>query len=424
MANFTPKKIDTSTINSGQEYAIGDLVAPSAINSPIESGLYTEIIADGLTQAPDISQIAGGGTPTVEFVDGATVNGVKTKKFAFKNIASIVGATQNGLTISGQNASGTEVKKTFNGSAAVEMAFNNDNFNLTETNGVVTIYPVAKAGVVQYKKVEGSLPTTGWTDLDLNTKKYTISDSDIRVNSSVKMYLSDVANIVAYSKSNGKITITRRYVPNSPIPYKYEVEQTTTEGLFEIINSYVPTIPSAPTALPQQTGSIKSGILPTTGWTTIDYQGGTAKTLTINDTYITDFTDVLMELTDDGNVKAYSLENGKITIVRDSEPKRQITYEYKAKRTNSSGQFTLINHYMPNSFVGYSGNTQISVSRIATTTTFSVAVTNFVMTPKANDVTNLPLVVEASDTPYYYPCKFTAVSNGTATLQILSTIHI
>lgn len=86
MANFTPKKIDTSTINSGQEYAVGDMVAPSAINSPIESGLYTEIIADGLTQAPDISQIAGNGTPAVEFVDGTTVNGVKTKKFAFKNL--------------------------------------------------------------------------------------------------------------------------------------------------------------------------------------------------------------------------------------------------------------------------------------------------------------------------------------------------
>jgi len=93
MANFTPKKIDTSTINSGQEYAVGDLVAPSAINSPIESGLYTEIIADGLTQAPDISQIAGSGTPAVEFVDGATVNGVKTKKFAFKNLVAGGGAS-------------------------------------------------------------------------------------------------------------------------------------------------------------------------------------------------------------------------------------------------------------------------------------------------------------------------------------------
>jgi hypothetical protein len=101
MANFTPKKIDTSTINSGQEYTDDDFVTPSAINSPIESGLYTEIIADGLTQAPDISQIAGSGTPTVEFVDGTTVNGVKTKKFAFKNLvggggyASFVGYSGN-----------------------------------------------------------------------------------------------------------------------------------------------------------------------------------------------------------------------------------------------------------------------------------------------------------------------------------------
>lgn len=124
MANFTPKKIDTSTINSGQEYAVGDMVAPSAINSPIESGLYTEIIADGLTQAPDISQIAGVGTPTVEFVDGATVNGVKTKKFAFKNMLG----GGSGIQPLRMRDSESGLYSAFNGTNAYDLIFDKTDF--------------------------------------------------------------------------------------------------------------------------------------------------------------------------------------------------------------------------------------------------------------------------------------------------------
>lgn len=124
MANFTPKKIDTSTINSGQEYAVGDLVAPSAINSPIESGLYTEIIADGLTQAPDISQIAGVGTPTIEFVDGATVNGVKTKKFAFKNMLG----GGSGIQPLRMRDSESGLYSAFDGTKAYDLIFDKTDF--------------------------------------------------------------------------------------------------------------------------------------------------------------------------------------------------------------------------------------------------------------------------------------------------------
>ena len=124
MANFTPKKIDTSTINSGQEYAVGAMVAPSAINSPIESGLYTEIIADGLTQAPDISQIAGVGTPTIEFVDGATVNGVKTKKFAFKNMLG----GGSGIQPLRMRDSESGSFSAFNGTNAYDLIFDKTDF--------------------------------------------------------------------------------------------------------------------------------------------------------------------------------------------------------------------------------------------------------------------------------------------------------
>ena len=68
---------------------------------------------------------------------------------------------------------------------------------------------------------------------------------------------------------------------------------------------------------------------------------------TISDTSITANSDILMELTDDGGVKAYSMEAGKATVIRDTVPTQPIPYTYKVKQTNASGQFTLVNHFVP-----------------------------------------------------------------------------
>ena len=68
---------------------------------------------------------------------------------------------------------------------------------------------------------------------------------------------------------------------------------------------------------------------------------------TISDTSITANSDVLMELTDEGGVKSYSMEAGKITVIRDTVPTQPIPYTYKVKQTNASGQFTVLNHYLP-----------------------------------------------------------------------------
>ena len=70
-------------------------------------------------------------------------------------------------------------------------------------------------------------------------------------------------------------------------------------------------------------------------------------TFPISDTSITANSDVLMELTDDGGVKSYSMEAGSITVIRDTVPTQAIPYTYKVKQTNASGQFTLVNHYVP-----------------------------------------------------------------------------
>lgn len=91
----------------------------------------------------------------------------------------------------------------------------------------------------------------------------------------------------------------------------------------------------------------------------------TDKTYTISDSDITANSDILMELTDKGGVKPYSMEAGKITVIRDTVPTSPIHYTYKVKQTNASGQFTLVNHFVPNNPVtsvnGQTGAVTIAV---------------------------------------------------------------
>lgn len=74
---------------------------------------------------------------------------------------------------------------------------------------------------------------------------------------------------------------------------------------------------------------------------------GPKVTYSIADTSITANSDILMELTDDGGVKSYSMEAGSMTVIRDTVPTQPIPYTYKVKQTNASGQVTLVNHYVP-----------------------------------------------------------------------------
>ena len=292
------------------------------------------------------------------------------------------------------------------------------------------------------------------SSLTYSSSTFAISDTSITANSDVLMELTDDGGVKAYSMEAGKMTVIRDTVPTNPIPYTYKVKQTNASGQFTLVNHFVPTIPETPTALPQEASALKSGNLPTTGWTNVSaplWQGmatfnenGKDKTLlcnigvkwnnrdempltgwaiewsyidddkrytttnnfyknnslsttgiiyyfggdnskpyleidvngdvygwteytyisgrtiykieqqslskqgyTISDTSITANSDILMELTDEGGVKANALASGSIQVIRDTVPTQPIPYTYKVKQTNASGQFTLVNHYVP-----------------------------------------------------------------------------
>ena len=71
-----------------------------------------------------------------------------------------------------------------------------------------------------------------------------IADSAIKVNSAVTMYTNTSEKISVGEKTNGSVTLTADSIPATSIPYSLEIVGTDTEGLFEIVNGYVPEIPS------------------------------------------------------------------------------------------------------------------------------------------------------------------------------------
>lgn len=261
------------------------------------------------------------------------------------------GTTENGLKISGQNGNGTEVQKTFDGSQAVEIAFDENDFTLTEKNGVLEVktnatVPEALPQTASALK-SGNLPTSGWGDLStplLVSGEKTIGNDYV--------ILGSIDENDATLKSGWKVTVTGG-IDNTYI-------QGASSGSPRIELSYSEASFSA-YILYNKNGTQDFGMRIFTGGNvsvfakqagnyniTIYNTNNVSKTYTISDTAITANSDILMELTDDGGVKAYSMEVGKITVIRDTVPTQPIPYTYKVKQTNASGQFTLVNHFVPN----------------------------------------------------------------------------
>lgn len=92
MAQFSAKKIDTNTINGGQQVVKGSGVTPELFNAPVESALYTEKAIEVLTSNADVSQANAVGTPTVSFVS-KTEGGVEYKYLKFANLKGETGKT-------------------------------------------------------------------------------------------------------------------------------------------------------------------------------------------------------------------------------------------------------------------------------------------------------------------------------------------
>lgn len=123
MAEWSRNKVDSTTINSGNEYEKGDRVARQALNAMVNAGLYAQDFAEALADTPDTSEAGNVGTPTVEIIDNVK-NGKTYKKFKFKNLKGAKGDTGSTPTIS---ASATVDANTGTPSVSVTKSGTTDN---------------------------------------------------------------------------------------------------------------------------------------------------------------------------------------------------------------------------------------------------------------------------------------------------------
>ena len=108
----------------------------------------------------------------------------------------------------------------------------------------------------------------------------TISDSAIKVNSAVTMYTNTSEKIAVGEKTNGNVTLIAPSIPETAISYSLEIVGTDTEGLFELVNGYVPEISAVPqwnTVYEDTTGTGVDGID-----LTAPLKGGELYRITIN----------------------------------------------------------------------------------------------------------------------------------------------
>ena len=216
------------------------------------------------------------------------------------------------------------------------------------------------------------------TTLGMAPVTYTYLNENIKLESAIKVYLNDSENIQIIDRQEGFIQFKRAKVAN--IPFNMEILDTEEEGLLRLFNSYIPQKVSAfqndakyltaydldyssPISLTKaDDGTVTIGISsssnrafaqysssPTSGTLQVDkwVKESDYYVYTISDYYINYNTDVIMNVNTATTLSALSLSSNTLKIKATTKPTESIDYSYKALSTNRSGQFTIVNSYIP-----------------------------------------------------------------------------
>lgn len=325
--------------------------APNVHGASMQGGGYTnkgKWVASTTYAIDDLVYTDNGQFVCIEGITSTTSPEQDTTHWQATFVAT--GKTKNGLKFSGQD-NGTNVQKTFDGSTAVEVAFDENTMTAKEVNGVLKVG--AKGTIPEALPQEasalksGNLPTSGWDDQSMPL--FVSGEKTLREEDSSGVVIGMMDANDAALESGWKVTVTgtinNTYIQgassgNPRIDFSKDSDYSSCSLInqndrrdfnLRFYSSGVIT------AYADRTGNYNI---------TIYNAANIEKTYTISDTSITANSDVLMELTDEGGVKAYSMEAGKITVIRDTVPTQPIPHTYKVKQTNASGQFTLVNHYV------------------------------------------------------------------------------
>ena len=101
-----------------------------------------------------------------------------------------------------------------------------------------------------------------------------INNSAIKTNSAVTMYVDYDGKVSAVKKIDGSLTVSVPTMPSVDISYAIEIVDTNVEGLFEVINNNIPSIPEIPASLPQTTSNFTEVSVRPNQWTQGTYTDG------------------------------------------------------------------------------------------------------------------------------------------------------
>ena len=119
-------------------------------------------------------------------------------------------------------------------------------------NAQINIYKSGKIEIVAFKAA--TFLKLSNTTVKSQTK--IISSNSIKVNSNVTLYLESEQEVWTAGKKDGSVTLQMKNVPTTEIPYTLQVIETSAEGLFEVINAYVPAVPTKTSQLTNDSGFI------------------------------------------------------------------------------------------------------------------------------------------------------------------------
>lgn len=344
------------------------------------------------------------------------------------------GTTKNGLKISGQD-NGTEVQKSFDGSTPVEVAFDENTMTAKEVDGVLKVgakgtIPEALPQTAGALK-SGNLPTSGWEKTGFQTFWEGTAKCDASTYKPIGT--SKALADILYSDDTAYMMVDYNYQyygnydkKNAKFSYKNSNASVgSMTGISFRSGSQVdnPTIFITRDGTMYGRGSNFANSAYSVTYTRIGTSTISQQFYTISDADVTVNSDILMELTDDGGVKAYSMEAGKITVIRDSVPTIAIPYTYKVKQTNASGQFTLVNHFVPNVPVtSVNGQTGAVTIAVPTKTSELTNDSNFATTSdiptKTSELTNDSGFVKASEANTFTAEQTFSNANGIKTNRV------
>lgn len=333
--------------------------APNVHGASMQGGGYTnkgKWVASTTYAIDDLVYTDNGQFVCIEGITSTTSPEQDTTHWQATFVAT--GKTKNGLKFSGQD-NGTGVQKTFDGSQAVEVAFDENTMTAKEVNGVLKVG--AKGTIPEALPQEasalksGNLPTSGWEKTGFQTFWEGTAKCDASTYKPIGT--SKALADILYSDDTAYMMVDYNYqyygsYNQQNVAFSYKNSNASVGSMTGISfrsGSQVdnPTIFITRDGTMYGRGSNFASSAYSVTYTRIGTSTISQQIYTISDTSITANSDILMELTDEGGVKSYSMEAGKMTVIRDTVPTKPIPYTYKVKQTNASGQFTLVNHFVP-----------------------------------------------------------------------------